>query len=149
MSARDNPFAIIERMFDRMSRELEEAAESWQHEQPALGGMGRGTMGIDLADQGDEFVVTADVPGFEKDEIDLRLADNTLLISATSSQSTEAREETYLRSERQHRSMRERVRLPEPITEDDIEARLKNGVLTVHLPKAEPTEAGGRQIEIE
>lgn len=140
---------MIERMFDQMSRQFEDAARSWQSEGRGMPGEGRGRMGIDLADQGDAFVVTADVPGFERDDVDLRMQDDTLFIDASSERETEQREETYLRSEREHRSLSERVRLPEPVVEDDVEATLKNGVLTVRLPKAEPSEGGGRRIDIE
>ena len=159
MSARTNPFEMIERMFDQMSHQFDEAARAWEsgdrtgralESGDRMGRqLGMGTMGIDLADHGDEFVVTADVPGFEKDEIELRLMDDVLHLAATHEHTTEAEEETYLRSERTHRSLRERVRLPEPVQEDGIEASLKNGVLTVHLPKLEPTEEGGRRIDIE
>lgn len=65
-------------------------------------------------------MVTADVPGFEKDEIDLRIRDDALQITATHERSTEEQEETYLRSEREHRSLPERVQLPEPVEEDEV-----------------------------
>ena len=52
------------------------------------------------------------------------------------------RDETYLRQERQHRSLQETVRIPERVREDDIEATMQNGVLTVTLPKAEPDDSG-------
>ncbi|WP_225336583.1 Hsp20/alpha crystallin family protein [Halomicrobium urmianum] len=148
MSGRNDPFETIEQMFEQMSRQFGDAAETWGGG-AGFGEMGLGKMGVDLADRGDEFVVTVDVPGFEEDEIDLRLTDDTLQIAATHERATEEREETYLRSERQHRSLRDRVQLPEPVAEDETEATLRNGVLTVRLPKAEPTEAGGRQIDID
>lgn len=154
MTPRNNPFEMMERMFDQMRDQFNQAARAWEMDDLDVGEMGRdmmgrSTMGIDVADRDDEFVVTADVPGFEKDEIELRMVDSTLQIEATHEQSTEEQAETYLRSERKHESLREHVRLPEPVTEDGIEASLTNGVLTVHVPKAEPTGEGGRQIEIE
>lgn len=149
MSSRNNPFEMIERMFEQMSRQFDEAARSWRTTEGGVGQLALGTMGIDLADRGEEFVVTADVPGFETDDVDLRISDTTLFIDARRERSTEEQEETYLRSEREHRSLSERVQLPEPVDEDGIRATIKNGVLTVTLPKAEPTEAGGRRIDIE
>lgn len=141
---------MIERMFEQMSQQFDDAARTWGTEGGQLPTTGKPSrMGIDLADQGEEFVVTADVPGFERDDIDLRLMDDTLHVSATREQTSEQEDEAYIRSERSRRSLRERVRIPESIEEDEITATLKNGVLTVHLPKMEPTEAGGRQIDIE
>lgn len=149
MSAGNNPFETIERMFEQMSRQFEEAARAWGTEGADLERGRSGRMGIDIADHGEEFVVTADVPGFESDEIDLRIADTTLLIEATHEQTAEEEAETYLRSERERRSLREQVRLPDSVVEDEVDASLNNGVLTVRLPKAEPTEAGGRRIDID
>lgn len=106
-------------------------------------------MGIGLREEDDEFVVTADVPGFQKDDIDLQIRDNTLSIDATHEQQAEEEDETYLRSERKHRSLREHVRLPEPVREGDVTAAFQNGVLTVHIPKIESNETSGHQIEIE
>lgn len=148
MSARRNPFEMFERMMEQMSRQLEEATREWDGERFGRE-LGQGSMGIDLADRGDEFVATADVPGFQKDEIDLRFQDDTLSISASRQRESEEEDETYLRSERERRSMQQRVRIPEPVEEDRIEATLTNGVLTIRLPKAEPTERGGHRIEIQ
>ena len=134
-------------MFDRMSRQFEDMTRSWEGTGSSMTS-GWGSMGIDLADRGDEFVVTADVPGFEKDEIDLQLVENTLRIHAEHTQETEQREETYLRSERQHQRLSDSVRLPEAVDEEAVTATCKNGVLTVHLPKAEPSQPS-RNIEVE
>lgn len=149
MSSRGNPFDRFEQMFKQMSRQLEEAARTWDTDQIRPGGREFGTMGIDVADRGDEFVVTADVPGFEKDEVDVRMVGDALHIGATRERTDEEREENYLRSEREHRSMRERARIPGPVDEEGIEATLRNGVLTVRLPKVEPAESEGRRIDIE
>lgn len=154
MSMRGNPFEELERMFERMSRQFEEAARSWEGQLPRLAGAGWGTMGIDLADHGDEFVVTADVPGFEKDEIDLELRDDTLHVHAEHAEEHEETaggeeaEGTYIRSERSHRRMSDSIRLPEPVDADAVSATCKNGVLTVHLPKREPSEPA-HHIDVE
>jgi HSP20 family protein len=143
---------MVERMFEQMSRQFDEAAQLWgQQGLDAMGSatMGLGKMGIDLTDEGEEFVVTADVPGFEKDDVDVRVADDTLSINARREHHTEQQEGTYLQSEREHRSLSERVRFPAAVREDDISATLRNGVLTIHVPKAEATEARGRTVEIE
>jgi len=148
MSMRDNPFDSLEDLFDRMSRQFEEAARGLEGEWDWSTEMGTGRMNIDLADRGDAFVLTADVPGYEKEEIDVRLADNRLTIVAEHEESAEEETETYIRSERQHRAMRDSVRLPAAVDADAVTAACKNGVLTVTLPKVEPTEEA-RRIDIE
>lgn len=136
-------------MFEQLSRQFDEAARAWETGDVGFGGTEMATMGVDLADRGEEFVVTADVPGFEDEDIELRLREGTLHIDATRERTTDEQAETYLRSERRRRSLRERVRLPEPVEEEGTEATLRNGVLTVRLPKAAPEETGGRRIDIE
>ena len=147
MSSRRNPFEELERMFERMSRQFEDAASEWGGGEWAPFGSGD-DVAIDLVDEGDAFVVTVDVPGFERDEIDLRVADGTLWIDCERSESSEEDEESYLRRERTHRSVRRSVGLPAPVEADEVTAKLRNGILTVTVPKAEPEE-GSQRIEIE
>jgi HSP20 family protein len=150
MIDRRNPFRDIERMFEQLSDQFEDAARRWE-DQPSLEwseSESMRSMSIDLADKDDEFVVTADLPGFEKDEIDVTVMNTDLKISAEHEAETEEREENYLRHERTRRSMSRSIRLPESVVEDDVSATYKNGVLTVRLPKTEPVEEG-HEIDIE
>ena len=109
-------------------------------------------MGVDLVDHGDEFVVTVDVPGFDAEDIDLQLSDDTLHVAAkrerTEREADEA-EEVYIRNERARRTVRRSIRFPEPVEEDEVEATYRNGVLTVTLPKMEPTDLEGKSIDIQ
>jgi len=147
MSSRRNPFFDLERMFDRLSREFEEATSQWGEGDWALFET-RGEAAVDLVDEDDAFVVTIDVPGFERDEIDLRVTEGTLWIQCERSSEEEEEGDTYLRRERSHASMRRSIRLPAPVDAEDVTAKLKNGILTVTVPKAEPIEESNR-IEIE
>lgn len=147
-----NPFWNIEEQFDRLQRQFEDALEQWNVERGREGAPARAqTMGIDLADHGDEFVLTADVPGFEKDDIDLRISGKSLNISARREEATQqgGPDERYIRSERAHRALQRSVRLPGPVDETAVSATHRNGVLTVTLPKEQPTEPDGRSIDIE
>lgn len=140
---RRNPFEELEQLFERMSQQVEPS--EW-------GSFRRGSISVDIVDVGDSLEVTADLPGFERDEISLTLSDGALRIDAERSSETEEREEDtavrYVRQERHHESVSRSIRLPEAIDESAASARHTNGVLTVSLPKAEPG-AEGRQIDIE
>lgn len=152
MSSKSNPFEEIERMFDRLSRQFEEATTGWQADEDWSWSRDREAMAVDVADAGEEFIVTVDVPGFDRDEITVEVSDHTLHIEADHEESAEETDEseegTYLRRERAHRSLRRAVRLPDEVAPEDVSARLRNGVLTVHVAKAEPTTAP-RRIDIE
>jgi HSP20 family protein len=146
MARRANPFEDLEELFDRMRRQFEEAAGSM--DDVSVESL-RSGMRVDVEDTGDSFVVTVDLPGFDKDDIDVRLSDQRLRISAAHAEEDETADDGhYVRQERHHSSMDRVVRLPEPVDEHSVSANFRNGVLTVTLAKAEPAEQG-RDIEIE
>ncbi len=145
MSRRRNPFDDIEEFFERFSRQFENQPG---FDQDVFGMGGADRMNIDLADTDDAFVVTADAPGFDKEEIDVRVSGRTLTIEAERDEHSEEGDETCLRSERRSESLRRSVQLPEPVDEEDVSATYKNGVLTITLPKRDP-ESTGKSIDIE
>jgi len=109
-------------------------------------GMGVSSAPVDLRDAGEEFVVTTDLPGFGKDDIEVTLADRILRIDADRDSET-ATEGEYIRRERRTESASRSVRLPEAIAEEAIEATYSNGVLTITLPKRDAE--GGTRIDID
>ena len=144
MTSRRNPFEEIERLFEQMSSQFEDF-DSWQ----GLEGAMPGRLKIDLADHGDEFQLTADLPGFSKEDIDVELVEDKLRIRAEHEEDTETGEPgRYVRQERRKQSMDRSVTLPEPVDEEGVEARFRNGVLTVTLPKA-AGRGDSHQIDIE
>lgn len=148
MSTRSNPFEELERLFERMSRQYDEASRRWGSDGPF--GWGEAEfepMAIDLVERDDEFVVTVDLPGFEKDDVDLRVTDHTLRIEAEREEATEEGDERYLRRERRHESATRSIRLPEEVDTESVTARMNDGVLTVTLRKLEAEQA--RSIDIQ
>ncbi|MFW5957365.1 MAG: Hsp20/alpha crystallin family protein [Natronomonas sp.] len=120
-----NPFDDIERMLTRMSQQFEGfEPESFTESIP-----------IDIEDTGDSFVLTADLPGYQSDDIDVELAGESVSISATRDEETEEEGERYVRRERRHRSVSRSVRLPGAVDEAETEADFNNGVLTITFPK--------------
>ena len=141
------PFDDLERMFDRMSQQFESAARRWGEEDWDVFGVGR-DLAIDLVDSDDAFVVTVDVPGFDRNEIDLRVSDQTLWLEGERKEATEEGTENYLRHERRQRTIRRSIRLPAPVNPSEVTATLRNGILTITVPKAEPASES-RHVEIE
>ena len=148
MSERSNPIGELERMFERMSRQFDESSRMWEPESAFSQWMLRfEEMAVDLVEHDDEFVATVDLPGFERDDVEIEVTDHTLRIEAEHEDAMEETEEQYLRRERHHESMRRSIRLPEEVDKEGVKARMKNGVLTITLPRLEVEEA--RTIEIE
>jgi len=148
MTPKTNPFDEIERLFENMSRQFEEASWSWGDREPfARFSTGLETMAIDVVEHENEFVVTVDLPGFDRDEVAVRVTDHRLTIEAEHESEMEEGDETFLRQERSHREMKRTITLPDAVDEAAVAARMKNGVLTVTCPKVEVEEA--HEIEIE
>jgi HSP20 family protein len=149
MMRRSNPFEEIESMFERMSRQFDEM--SHQFDGSRMMGADYG-MDIDVRDGADEYVVVADLPGFEKEDIDLSIAKRSLTISASREMHEERESDTesseYIRRERRHESMRRTLRLPEDAMADDASASYKNGVLTVTIPKTAVESEDSHRIDI-
>jgi HSP20 family protein len=144
--SRRNPFDEIERMFERMNQQFSDLNERGQL--PTTGGAGQ-SVSIDVAEQDDAYVVTADLPGYGKDDIDLSISERTLRISAEhESSSDDTDEETYLRRERRRQSVSRAITLPEEIEENESGAAYNNGVLTVTLPKRDRSNES-RRIDID
>ncbi|CQH43825.1 Hsp20-type molecular chaperone [Halobacterium hubeiense] len=123
--ARGSPFDELERLLDKMNDARERAG---------------GGLAVDVEDEDDQFVVTADLPGFEKDDIDVEVRDRTLRIEARHEEETEEGEDNYVRRERSKRSLSRSVTLPEEVDEAGASAAFQNGVLTVELPKVHTSE---------
>ncbi|MFD1564155.1 Hsp20/alpha crystallin family protein [Haloarchaeobius amylolyticus] len=154
MADRPRPFDGIEELLDRLNRQIETATKSWETQLDNRSRLDLSTSGsemqLDLADEDDEFVVTVDVPGYESDDLELRLTGETLAISGTRERTEEVggEDETYLRRERKAQSFSRQIRLPEPVDKDAVQASVNNGILTVRLPKREPSEEA-HSIDIE
>ena len=131
-----NPFDDIERMFDRMTRGFESIE----------GGLSE-SVAVDVAETDDEYVVVADLPGFDREDIDVELAGETLTVSAAADGNDEDDDRRYLRRERPRGPVSRSVRLPETVDPEATDAAHEAGVLTVTLPKA--AGAGGRSIPID
>ena len=102
----------------------------------------------DIRDEGDKFVLEAELPGFKKEDIKLDLKDGILTISAQHSQESEEKKNSYIRRERRYGSFSRSFDVS-GIQEDHITAAYNNGVLELTLPKAQPVVPAARQIDIQ
>lgn len=126
-----NPFDEMEQLFERMSRSFE---------MPEWSGKMGSTMSVDVAEHEDEYVVTADLPGFSKADIDLTVEDDRLYVSASRETDEDVESEQFIHKERRTTSASRTIALPGPVNEVDVGATYKNGVLTVTLPKVSTSE---------
>jgi len=133
-----------------MSRQFDDSSRLWESDGP----LGRwssefSSMAVDIVEHDEEFVVTVDLPGFEREDVALTVTDHTLRIEAERDIETETEEKDYLRKERRERSLQRSLRLPDEVKKDAVTATMKNGVLTVNLPKIDVEESRTVDIDVE
>jgi len=133
---RDNPFDGMERLFDQMRREM---TGSGRATAPVLAEDTGWDAGISLEETDDGFVVLADLPGFEREELSIRLHDDHLHLRGE--------HEVGSGMEYRSRTVSESVQLPERVDPEHVTATYRNGVLEVTFI-LDSTEAG-TEIDIE
>lgn len=101
---------------------------------------------IDLYEEKDDIVVKAELPGMDKDNIEVNLTDHTLTIKGEKKKEEEVKEENYYKSERSYGSFVRTLELPRDVHTEKVKASFKNGVLEVRLPKTE--EAKAKEIKV-
>jgi HSP20 family protein len=111
---------------------------------------------MDLVEEGDHFVLRADLPGLSEADVNVELEDNVLTISGERRSQHEQRKEGYYRLERAAGAFSRSLTLPEGIDPDGIKASFQAGVLEVTVPKPEQRkprrvaiDVGGRAATIE
>lgn len=104
------------------------------------------TPAVDIAEQDDQYIVKVELPGVHKDDVKITLESNILTIRGEKKQEKEITEDNYHRVERSYGSFQRSFTLPTTVKADKIDAGVKDGILTVSLPKVE--EAKPKQIEV-
>ncbi len=103
---------------------------------------------VDLADNGKEYVVTAELPGISKEDLNVEVTENRIEISSEKKSDETDTKEGYIRRERRYSSFHRSIPLPSEILPGKADAELKEGVLTVKLPKAKPDEKKGKKLPV-
>jgi len=101
---------------------------------------------IEMFEKDDKFIVKAELPGIDKEEIDVSVVGETLTIKGERKAETEVKEESYHCCERSYGSFVRSITLPSAVDTKKIEASLENGILEVTLPKA--AEVKPKKVEI-
>lgn len=101
---------------------------------------------VDLYEDKDNFIVTAEVPGMNREGIDVSLHDGALTIAGERAEDSKQTYKEAYRTERFFGRFHRTVTLPKPVDGSKVQASYEDGILTVTLPKA--PEAKPKQIEI-
>ncbi|MDD2651041.1 MAG: Hsp20/alpha crystallin family protein [Candidatus Cloacimonadales bacterium] len=105
-------------------------------------------MAVDILESPQTYDIKANLPGIPKEKINISVKDNRILISASHEEVKEEKDkDTIIRTERYSGSYQRSISLPENANADNIKAKFENGVLSLTIPKREPTPK--KEITIE
>jgi HSP20 family protein len=126
----------MDRMFDQSSSTEETSSIATSDWVPA----------VDIKESEKEFIIHADIPGVDPDDIDVHMEDGMLTIKGERESETKENRDGYKRIERQRGTFYRRFSLPDTANADKISAKSNNGVLEITIPKQE--KAQPRKIQV-
>jgi len=132
----------VNRLFDDVFRGFGTGLTAFS----SLSAAGGGWPSVEISDREKEITVTAEVPGLEEKDIEILLDDGVLTLRGEKRSESEDKDRRF--SERVYGRFERRIPLGYEIEEDKVEARFRNGVLTVTLPKSETAQSQVRRIAI-
>ncbi len=147
------PFADLRRQIDRLFDDF----QSW----PTFGRgvfdmepLWRGEVSwakapaVDVAEHDGGYEITAELPGMDASNVEVKFADGVLTIKGEKKEEKEEKKKDYYMSERRFGSFQRAFRLPDGVDADKIAASFKNGVLSITLPKSAEAKKSEKKITV-
>src|SRR5262245_1922339 len=101
---------------------------------------------LDAWETDDEIVLALDLPGVAEDKVSIEVDDGVLTVSGQRERTVEQRGDRFARFERRYGTFARSVSLPQGVSEDEIRADFRDGILEIHVPK--PQERKPKRIHI-
>ncbi len=134
-------------MFDDMQESMNQMMGGFMANLPSMMSQMNQHMGIDampltdMEEKDNAYIVQVDMPGLDKDKIDITVRGEILTIQGQRETMSQEESGSYYTQERSYGSFSRSLRLPGPVDETNIKAEYKNGVLLITLPKTTAEEA--------
>jgi HSP20 family protein len=141
----------MERLFDRFESGFG-ARGLWPFDPESFGApwaaFKSGAPAVDLSETETEYRLTADLPGVEEKDMEVKLSDGVLTIKGERSEETKKEEKDYHLSERRYGSFQRSLRVPASVDQDKITASFAKGVLSLVMPKTKEAQQKVRKIDV-
>jgi len=106
------------------------------------------TPAVDIVEKKDAYEITAEMPGMDEKNVEVKLVNGSLMIKGERHDEKEEKKKDYYLQERQFGTFERRFTLPDGVDTGKVEASFKKGVLTVILPKKAEAQSPEKKIEI-
>ncbi|MBD3248441.1 Hsp20 family protein [Candidatus Woesearchaeota archaeon] len=103
---------------------------------------------VDIENKKDEIIVTADLPGVDKKDIDVAVEEDRVVLKAEKKEEKEKKKKEYYRQERSYRSFYRTVPLPDEIIPEKAKSKFDNGVLKLTLPKVKKAKKKSKKLSV-
>ncbi len=140
------PFKDLLSLQDRMNRLFEESLARGTAKQPEER-PSQWSPSVDILETETEIILLAEVPGVDLDDIELQIRDNVLTLRGERTFENTLKKEHYYRIERAYGGFSRSFTLPSTVYQDQVQARLKDGILEVRMPKR--AQGASRAIAVE
>ena len=140
---RHNPWSLFDQLQHEMNRSTGFPAKTDDNGDVVTSDW---TPSVDIKEEERQFVISADIPGVDPDNIDVHMEKGMLTIKGERDSEKKTEREGYKRIEREHGVFYRRFTMPEGVDAEAINAKTTNGVLTITIPKKEQLQA--RKIKV-
>jgi HSP20 family protein len=138
----NNDFAAMRNMMDRLFDQSVGRLPAFRSGED----LGVSTLGLDVFETNDSYVVKAAIPGVDPSNVDISVDDDVLTIKGDFEQKDESQDENYIRRELRYGAFHRSLRLPPTVDADRANAEFEHGILKLTLPKK--PEARARSFKI-
>jgi len=115
---------------------------------PSFGSWGTPTPSMDLTENDNEIIVTAEMPGLDNKDFEVTVSGDLLTLKGEKKAEHEHRNGDAYYMERRFGSFSRSVRLPFEVKDEQVDARYEKGVLTIRMPKPAEMQQQARRIEV-
>jgi HSP20 family protein len=159
-SAEPSVFGEVWQPFEALRNEVDRLFEDfgdgfWRRPFRPVGGTEKAlaqkfaaTPAVDVAETDKAYEITAELPGIDQKNVEVKVADGGLTIKGEKKEETEEKKKDYYVSERRYGSFERYFGLPEGVDAEKIEATFKNGILKIMLPKTAEAQKPAKKIEV-
>jgi len=104
---------------------------------------------LDIFEEGDKIVVKAEMPGIKKEDVEVSVTDHRMRISGEKKREEKVEKKNYYWEERSYGSFLRSFQLPSEVQTDKVEAKFKDGILEIRIPKTEEAKSKEKKVKVD
>jgi HSP20 family protein len=92
----------------------------------------------DIVDKGNEYIINVELPGLNKNDVDIQLNKDTLILTAEKKNTEEINEDNYIHRERSYSQIQRVINFPEEVNPENVDGSMEDGIMVLKVAKKEP-----------